>query len=619
MDKLPFEIFTYIIQFLDHDDRLTCSQVCGLWYNYIQRSHLLIEIVVCNDLAKDTRIKQYFKQKTQLGKKVATFEYNLAGELPAINLVQLTEIVPYIKRFHLFTNDNTLYNCINSKGRKLAPRFRDSSTVADFQRGVYEGRLNEKFEGWSETLESIEETSTNMLSAFMLNCSAQPFKRLTRLWLNYSNIAASKLASGMYYLLNGLQQAPTLTEITFNHTHINIGQLDILHRHCPHLRQLRLEYVYISNHPSARGQRFIYDVPALHYLPVEASATMKNVDIVSSNIVSGTPLLSYMALKYKQAERIVCNVLNEQRESMSDAYRDQANRLLVSCTKLKHFDTNLFSYTPPFLRLLDSQGVNNISTFNIDYGDDIENFVVLCTIDSYKKALKDLTMSVAYYPDRFNDILLNLANLTKLHLQSYGDRSNEPGYSTLTDHAYYEASILPFNVLLNGLEHLEEIDLGGFHITLDREERTQHNIKEITLTECTLASFISDDEKILFSPCNYISTCCLQLQHLKLCGYWSYDPQESEVKLKLFDHTQLSSVQVFIDTSCPYIRHLDSDGAEIWFEIQRADQHQEIEYTQKRDKIPRLVLDNNLYFTIECADSSLFYTPKVYHQEPYLF
>ncbi|KAI8647694.1 hypothetical protein BD408DRAFT_408337 [Parasitella parasitica] len=619
MDTLPTEIFTYIIQFLDHNDRLTCSQICRLWHNYIQRSYLLTESVICNDLVKDCRIKQYFKKNTLLGRRVATFEYNLAGELPVKSLVKLATIVPYVKRFHLFTNDSAMYSFINSKGRKVAPRSTGFSATADFHRGVYEGRLDEKFEGWSETIESLEETSTNMLSAFMLNCSTQPFKRLIRLWLNYSNIATSKLASGMDYLLNGLQQAPALAEMTLNHTHINIEQLDILHRHCPHLRLLRLESVYIANHPSAQGQRFMYDVPPLHYHPLEAPVTLKSVEILSSRIVSGTPLLSYMAVKYKHIERIVCNVLNERQESMSDAYRDQANRILVSCTKLKHFDTNLFSFTPSFLKLMDSQGVNNISTFNISDGDDIENFVVLCSTDSYKTALKDLTMSISYYPDRFNDILLNLTNLTRLHLQNYGDRSNEPAHSTLTEHLYYEASILPFNVLLNGLGHLQEISLGGFYITLDREEKTQHNIKQITLTECTLASFMSEDEKVLFSPCNYISTCCLQLQHLKLFGYWSYDPLESEINLKLFDHTRLSSVQVFIDHACPYIRHLDDEGAESWFEIQRTDQYQEIEYTQVRDKIPTHILDNSMYFTMECADFSLFYTPKVYYQEPYLF
>lgn len=620
MDKLPFEIFICIIELLDHESRLNCCQVCKKWNNNLNQSYLLFESVFCNDLNNYNRLKQYFKQNKHLSDRVETFVYSLKGELSVDHLNQLPPIIPSIKHFRLFTNDSTIYTHVNSKGRRIAPRTARFVDQTGIRRGVYEGHMNETFKGWSSTLESIEDTSTNMLSAFMLNCSTQPFKHLRRLWLNYSNIVESKLVSGMNYSLKGLKQAPALEEITLRYTYVSFADLDILHQHCQQLHSLRLEFADIANHPSAPGQRFIYDIPPLHYEPTEAP-NLKSLDIVSSHIGSGAPILHYIAVKYKHAERIICNVSNIIQRSMSDTYREQAVVLLLSCAKLKQFDCNLFAITPSILRLMDSQGIDKIQKFTIGLSDDTENFVVLCTSDNYKLELKDLTMKIGIYPNHFNDILLNLRNLTRLQLINFGyptigasSEFEEEGYG------YEEATMLPFDVLLSGLEHLEIVELQGFFISMNNVEKTQHNVKEISINECTFESFLNEEDGTLFSICNYISACCLQLQLLSLNGYWNYDPQESEVNLKLFDHTQLTRIEVFIMYSCPYIRHIDEEGAETWFEIQRNEQdYQGFTYVPVSEELPSHVKENNQYFTIECKDSKIFYAEKVYYQEPFLF
>lgn len=619
MDKLPFEIFTCIIQLLDHESRLNCCQVCKKWNNNLNQSYLLFESVFCNDLNNYNRLKQYFKQNKQLSDRVETFVYNLEGELPVDDLNQLPPIIPLIKHFQLFTNDSAIYSHVNSKGRRIAPRTTRFVDQTGIRRGVYEGHMNETFEGWSSTLESIEDASTNMLSAFMLNCSAQPFKHLRRLWLNYSSIVESKLVSGMNYSLAGLKQAPALEEITLRYTYISFADLDILHQHCQQLNSLRLEFADIANHPSAPGQRFIYDIPPLHYEPTEAP-NLKSLEVISSHIGSGAPILHYIAVKYKHVERIICNVSNIIQRNMSDIYREQAIVLLSSCTKLKQFDCNLFTKTPSILRLMDSQGINKIQKFTIELSDDTENFVVLCTSDNYKLELKDLTMKIGIYPNYFNDILLNLRNLTRLQLMNFGYPTIGASSEFEEGYGYEEATMLPFDVLLSGLEHLEIVELQGFFISMNNVEKTQHNVKEISINECTFESFMNEEDSTLFSICNYISSCCLQLQSLSLNGYWNYDPEECEVNLKLFGHAQLTRVEVFIMYSCPYIRHMDEEGAETWFEIQRNGQdYQGFSYVPVNEELPSHVRENNRYFTIECTDSKIFYAKKVYYQEPFLF
>ncbi|KAL7308961.1 hypothetical protein PS15m_011100 [Mucor circinelloides] len=619
MDKLPFEIFTCIIQYLDHENRLNCCQVCKSWNNSINRSYLLLETVFCSDLAtQDKRIKRYFKQNKHLSARVNTLEYNLMGELPANDLKHMPSILPHIKHLRLFTNDSIMYNRINSKGRRVAPRVGNFVQVDVGQRRrVYEARLNETFEGcWSTTLQSIEDASTNMLSSCLLHCSAQPFQHLTRLWLNYSSIAISSLESGMNYLFTGLKQAPAVKEITLNHTQVDLAHLDMLHQHCQQLHSLTLDHVSICNHPSGPGQRFLYDVPPLHYEPAEAP-TLKRLNIVSAIIVAGTPLLEYIAVKYRHVERIRCLVADREPTRMQDIFQGHAVALISSCTALNYFECNLFSPNPVLLKMMDDQGIEMQQDFRLGPTDNSESFVVLCNSEHHKTAVKSVDMQLNYYPDHFNDIISNLKNLTDLTINNIGYPTKELSFEEEEDDCYYESTMLPLNVLLNGLEHLEKLDLQGFFITVDKQETLQHPIKTMLFHQCTFESFMRKDDGTLFSPCNYISACCLKLQYLKLHGQWNYDPQGSEVSLRLFDHADIRSVEVFIEYSCPYIRHVDEEGIETWFEIERSN----LEYypTNNNESPPGMNPEKPNYFTIECADTKLFYTQKVYYQEPYQF
>ncbi|GAN01655.1 hypothetical protein MAM1_0010c01089 [Mucor ambiguus] len=621
MDKLPFEIFTCIIQYLDHENRLNCCQVCKSWNSSINRSYLLLETAFCSDLAtQDKRIKSYFKQNTHLSTKVNTLEYNLMGELSFENLKPMPLILPQIKHLCLFTNDSVMYNRINSKGRRIAPRV---GSFAQFdigqRRRVYEARLDDLFEGcWSTTLESIEDASTNMLSSCLLNCSTQPFHHLTRLWLNYSNIDSSCLENGINYLLTGLKQAPAIKELSLNYALVNFAHLDLLHQHCQQLHSLALYHVDIYNHPSGPGQRFLYDIPPLHYEPPEAPQ-LKHLTIVSSIIVAGTPLLEYIAAKYQHVECIKYLVANSGPIRTQDMYNGQASTLISSCTALKYLECNLFSPTPLLLKMMDSRGIRMEQDFRLRLTDNAESFVVLCNSNHLKTAVKRVDMQINHYPDHFNDMILNLANLTDLTINSLGYQTEEISYEE--DDCYYWSTMLPLNVLLNGLEHLEKLDLQGFFITVDKQDTSQHRIRSMVFNQCTFESFTNQDNGALFSPCNYISTCCLKLQYLKLHGQWNYDPHKSEISLRLFNHTELSGVEVFIEYSCPYIRHVDDEGAETWFEIQRPSMDPTVFECVpiENNELPHIDPEKPNYFTIECADTKLFYTQKVYYQEPYQF
>ncbi|KAK4517954.1 uncharacterized protein ATC70_001303 [Mucor velutinosus] len=540
------------------------------------------------------------------------------GELPIEHLKPMPSILPHIRHLRLFTNDSVMYNHINSKGRRIAPRVgRFVQFDVGQRRSVYEARLNDTFEGcWSDTLESIEDASTNMLSSCLLNCSTQPFQHLTRLWLNYSSIAVSSLENGMNYLFTGLKQAPSIKEMALNHTHVNFAHLDLLHQHCQQLHSLTLDHVSIYNHPSGPGQRFLYDIPPLHYEPAEAPQ-LKHLFIVSATIVAGTPLLEYIAAKYRHVEYIKCLVANSEPTRTQDTYKGQAASLITSCTALKYFECNLFSPTPLLLRMMDNQGIRMEQDLRLGFTDDAESFVVICTSDHHKTAVKSVDMQINYYPDHFNDLILNLENLTELTINNLGYRIEEISFEE--DDCYYESTMLPLNVLLNGLEHLEKLDLQGFFITVDKEETLQHRIRSMVFNQCTFESFMNENDGTLFSPCNYISTCCLKLQYVKLHGQWNYDPHESEVSLRLFDHTEMSGVEVFIEYSCPYIRHVDEEGAETWFEIQRPNIDSVFEYVPIDSNGVQMNLDKPNYFTIECADTKVFYTQKVYYQEPYQF
>ncbi|KAL9541817.1 hypothetical protein MBANPS3_008916 [Mucor bainieri] len=615
MDRLPFEIFACIIQYLDHENRLNCCQVCKSWNSNINRSYLLLETVFCSDLAtQDERIKRYFKQHTHLNTRVNTLEYNLMGELSFERLKPMPLVLPHLKHLRLFTNDSVIYNRINSKGRRVAPRV---GTFTQFnagqRRSVYEARQDDSFDGcWSTTLESVEDASTNMLSSCLLNCSTQPFQHLTRLWLNYSSIALSSLENGMVYLFAGLKQAPAIKELSLSYTHINFAHLDLLHQHCQQLHSLTLSHVNIYNHPSGPGQRFLYDIPPLHYEPAEAPQ-LKQLAIVSATIVAGTPLLEYIGAKYKHVERIKCLVANSEPTQTQDIHKGHAATLISSCATLKYFECNLFSPTPLLLRMMDDRGIKMEQDLRLGLTDDADSFVVICDSDHHKAAVKRVDMHINYYPDHFNDMILNLENLTDLAIHNLGYKIEETTYHE--DDCYYESTMLPLNVLLNGLKHLESLDLQGFFITVDKQETLQHRIRNMAFSQCTYESFKDQDNGTLFSPCNYISSCCLNLQHLKVHGQWSEEyPRESEVSLRLFDHTELISVEVFIEYSCPYVRHVDEEGAETWFEIQRPNANHSVFECVPVDtnEPPCMKLEKPNYFTIACTDTKLFYTQKFY-------
>lgn len=217
MEKLPIETFTSILLFLDPGSRVTCALVCKSWYNLACRSHVLYDTIYCHDVNTWMRRHRFFGSNKQCRNSVKTLEYKLTNRLFASDIKELPILYPAIRHFRLFFCEDYQQN--GTRGQ-LQPELRNvQGNTLNKIHACYQGAPGEVFDGWHK-LTSVEETSTQMFTAFILNHSPTPFNHLTTLWLNFSHIDVYRhLDPAMVYFIKGIRNAPQLKELTLAQPH----------------------------------------------------------------------------------------------------------------------------------------------------------------------------------------------------------------------------------------------------------------------------------------------------------------------------------------------------------------------------------------------------------------
>jgi hypothetical protein len=566
----------------------------------VNQTLILFETVQCHDFNNHDRIKKFFEQNQQRALRVKSLQYNFRGDMPKSAMEKIQVMFPNVEHFQLFFCEQGFHSS-SLHARQYASRTSRYLEVIPRTTG---GAVpaTENIGNWLQ-LKSIQETSRLMYASTMLNQCQKTYDHLTYIWLNFAHCNTNTIERDMDYLFAGFKKAPALESLVLTYAHINFNLLDKLHSSCPKLSNLSLTKAVFFKHPTAPNQRFIFDIRPLHYEPNPATS-LRSLTIDEAKFTGGIPILDYIARKYTHIERLVCNMDSQAHNGTEELQQATLKQLPIYCKQLKHLDTNLCNYSSDVLAAFDiHQNALELEKFTLTPSQTLHTFETL-SLTRFRHSLKKLNIEQRYFDmEQFNTIISRFSNLTDIELAM-----TESQYFESSDEALY----VPLVQFLTQQKQLKRLYLYNCYVTVDQDPTGfQTDIEDLSLVDVYIVEPTSYQRQNA-ALSTLFSESCLNLKRLEVFAYW--DTQSStEVTLSLFNHHQLSYVNVYI-RKYHYIRYLDGIGGEKWFE--REEQRDSTIKCYELDEKPEHA-DN--YMTIECKNTDVFYTPIVYYAEPYRF
>lgn len=594
MNRIPAEIFNIIILLLEPEDRLKCSSVCKLWNGQISRGGLLYNAIEIHSLHQNAKTLRFFKN-IDLSFKVKVVSYQLIGRLTVHQVMELPIKFPNVRHFSFFV-------CERHIGPVMTLRnIQKSFSTSNF----FEATKSDSFDGWAK-LTSIEETSNSMYTSFILNCSTKPFTFLTNIWLNYIHIFEHSKIRAMDYLTSGLKNSSNLRELTIQHAHLNLAHLDLIKLHCTNLHTLILDSVKISKPPPANkpivDKNFIIEYKTNHSIN-EPTSSLKVLSIIASDFEKGLPLFSYISENYKDIQDLVCEARFDYGRLIYGIIENTAQDVIHQCRKLKHFKSNLFEWTAPFIELIDQHTETVLDEFVIDISDwAASTFISLCRSKRLSKSLKHLTYNLYQVPESLEINLLKFVNLTELNINfdCYIDDVDDEAYDP-TEEIPVPPEI-PFASLLQACKSLKYLSVGHLPIRIDSIPFEKHCIQEIHLMKCSLESY-----RKKYSLYNCISQYCFQLVDLEIVhGNYKYTPSVKELTLDLFNHDKLTNLTPLTNNVYHHFKHLDHKGANTWYLVRSSGPERD-EFVHTLVKPAFDLVKSGKYITIKCDNPNVFY------------
>ncbi|OAD07109.1 hypothetical protein MUCCIDRAFT_107712 [Mucor lusitanicus CBS 277.49] len=553
MEKLPLETFTSILLLLNPESRVTCALVCKSWYNLACRSLVLYETISCHDVNTCKRRYRFFSSNKHCSKSVKTLEYKLTSPVTVKDLKELPTIYPDIRHFRLsFCEDDEQTN----------PPYRARRELRDVQGRTFSGRPacyqgvpGEVFNGWHR-LTSVEETSTQMYTLFMLNCSTTPFNHLNSLWLNFSHIKAYvHSASAVDYFFNGLKNSPQLKELALLHCSVSFDKLDVLHNYCPMLQTITLTNVTLSRYPPTK------------LATANVATHMKAFKLCNCFTGSAVAIIEYAGKKYPNLEDFLLEASGNL--IVEPLVKSAARTFIAEATKLKSFGTNLFLLHPRFIKFMEDNGITELDKLYIGNHSDPDlppraekdpynNIIAVCNNQKFKSTLKTLTIHACKLPNGFLDCYLQLKNLTTLEVDFQANQGCEEDYmyGGCFDQEHIPEPVLSLTDLFRTLVHLKRLDLRSIVTTMDEELENLHCIEEIYIHGSH--RLYTDEFGVAYSLFDFISNNCLQIQLISLYGFttMSNAPSDYQPILDLSVHKHIARV----NSSFEFYMHINEDG-----------------------------------------------------------
>jgi hypothetical protein len=252
MDRLPKEIFIVIISTLPLQDKLNCIAVNNQWGQDIRRSCLYSKLVFKN--RSQTLSPDYYYQTAIHFFAVDGDNYN--GER--------AKTVRHLEMYQQSLNVDRIVALPS-----LFPKLIDIKIIQDrFSNGLAIGqdaliddaaRRQENYVKWWSEVQRIITNETIMIPLInnLLVAPSSPLKNLTCLSLSFG-AAYNPLSSVMgsqqdqlrnkmdCLLLSNLQHAPALNKLTLEDIHLDLKDMEILHKSAPNLQRLDLKSIFVS-------------------------------------------------------------------------------------------------------------------------------------------------------------------------------------------------------------------------------------------------------------------------------------------------------------------------------------------------------------------------------------
>jgi hypothetical protein len=415
----------------------------------------------------------------------------------------------------------------------------------------------------------------------------------------------------MDYLTSGLKNSPNLKKLKIQRADLNLTHLDLINLHCINLQTLILDSVTIFK-PSLPTNKlideksFIIDYKPNHSIN-EPTSKVEILLIVASNFEKGLPLFSYISENYKNIQDLICEARVDYGRPIHGIVENTAQDVIHQCHKLRHFKSNLFEWTAPFIELIDQHTKTVLEEFVIDISDwAASTFISLCRSKRLSKSLKDLTYNLYQVPESLDTNLLKFVNLTELninfdcYIDDVDDRAYEP-----TEEIPVPPEI-PFTSLLQACKSLKYLSVGHLPIKIDAVPFEKHCIQTIHLTRCSLESYSKK-----YSLYNYISQYCSQLVDLDIVhGNYKYTPSVKELTLDLFNHDKLSNLIPLTNNVYHHIKHLDHKGINNWYLV-RSSRPGRDEFVHTLVKPGFDLVKSGKYITIKCNNPNVFYIEDI--------
>ncbi|KAL9541811.1 hypothetical protein MBANPS3_008910, partial [Mucor bainieri] len=591
MERLPTETVKSILLLLDPESRVTYALTCKSWYSIASRSHALYETICCHDFNTWMRRCRYFTANRQCGNSVKTLEYKVANSpLSSSNIAELPTIFPNIRHFRLFFEEhiqNVKRDRAYSAQRTM---FGDSLNKVH---ACYQGAPGEAFDGW-HNLTSMEETSTKMYTAFILNCSTTPFRHLTSLWLDFSHIDAVRcLDPAMDYLFKGLKNTPQLEELTLIRSRISFDKLNVLHNRCPVLQTITLMNVNLSANSSRK--------PATK----KAAIHLKTFKLHSCYFSSAETIILYVGGKYPNLENLVLDCSD--RPGFEPALKSVVRSYIAKATHLKNFGTNLFQLHPQFINFMETNGITELDELYIGNHNDPDilpiaekdphnSLITVCDNANFKVSLKTLKVAAVKLPNGFNNRYLDLTNLTTLEVNFQANEGCEEDdrFGDYFRQDPIPEPVLSLTDLFRTLVHLKKLVLNHIGTTMDEELADLHCIEEINISGSH--QLYTDEFGVAYSLFDFISNNCLQIRLITLFNFTlSNAPDDYQPVLNLSVHKHITRV----NTIYKFYMHIHPRG---WPVTCYSNKHSHYKKVQKEEITSK-------YLILQSEHRKMFWTP----------
>jgi hypothetical protein len=360
MNKLPNEIFIYILDPLDFTDKLQCILTCRNWYTQIVNTVLYSKIHFERGQDNSRTIKAI---RTLQRKRV---EYQILDLRISYvsDPMELSRFCPNLKSLEIVN-----WSCDQWNDKRNASMAQN----------------------WKK-LEAIKETNSHYLVTMKLLDSSTYLMSLTSIFINFGRQSKEQLP----IFIKQLKYAPALEKLALKHVpRLIFDCMDLLHQCSLNLKHLRLEGIYSS---------YVYsdDLEGIPPLPICSSVSSKLLSFAVDFDIRGTPMnetsevnyspwIEYISRKYTNLISIRLNSINMFKSlHNNDTAAKDLQKALPGWTRLHTFDIRSVYLSADILQAMDDCNIRlkELKVY-IDFETDMEQLLNLAH-SQQSKAIKKL-------------------------------------------------------------------------------------------------------------------------------------------------------------------------------------------------------------------------------------